>query len=105
MEFGKGDLVTCVKCGWVYGSCSLEYAEQAVREFNEYYYKCDKETQERYIGPATISLYEGCWCGSKKFRPFKEGDCPNGVTIGLVICEENSDAEGQGSPQSDPIRE
>ena len=83
-------LVTCAWCGWVHTSLSRERAEKAVVRFNQYYNGLSKQTQTELYGgrPAHIKHYEGCFiCGKKKFRAFKEADCPDGCTIQPVITD------------------
>jgi hypothetical protein len=64
-------------------------AQESVDRFNAYYETLTEEKKQDYYGgkSSTIANYEWCWCGNKEFRPFKEGDCPEGVTIGPVIYE------------------
>ena len=86
-------LVTCTKCGWVHSAVSREHAENEVAKFNEWFEKQPQETKDLFGGkPASVREYEGCMiCGRDKevtFRPFKEGDCPDGCTINPTIWEE-----------------
>jgi hypothetical protein len=85
------DLRTC-KCGRVYFGVSRAYAEAAVKRFNEYFDGLSPDTQRDFYGGnrSSIASYEQCWCGTsyKEFRPFKEGDCPDGVTMSPIIVEE-----------------
>ncbi len=85
-------LCTCNKCGWVHMAVTRGYAAQKVIEFNQYYDKLSEEKQQNFYGGkgATIGIYERCFsCGQtdEDFRPFKEGDCPGGVTIQPTIYE------------------
>lgn len=68
-----------------------DHAEEEVKKFNAYYDKLSPGKQQDYYGgkKATIALYERCFnCGAgATFRPFKEGDCPSGVTIQPTIYE------------------
>lgn len=83
------DLCTCTKCGTVHMAYTREQAEISVENFNRYYDTLTPELQKEYYGGkgASVLDYQQCWCGSKNFRAFKEGDCPEGVTIGPVIWE------------------
>lgn len=82
-----GPLVTCGKCGWVSIGVPLQYARDAVDEFNEYYDLQSRDTQELFGRRASLSTYLGCWCGSsyRDGRDYKQGDCPDGVTIGPIL--------------------
>jgi hypothetical protein len=67
------------------------YAEQQAKEFNEYFEAQDQATKDMFGNkPSTVSEYEGCFvCGlGATFRPFKEGDCPDGCTIQPTIYED-----------------
>jgi hypothetical protein len=65
-----------------------EYALDEVHRFNAWYIEQDEETQSHFVGPSMIEDYEVCrLCGENEFRPFEEGDCPDGCTIGPVIYE------------------
>lgn len=79
-------LVTC-RCGWVSMGVTLDYAQSAVKEFNDYYQTQPAEVQAHFGGPATLKQYLGCWCGAsfRDGRPFTEGDCPDGCTIGPML--------------------
>ncbi len=90
------DLVTCNACGWVHVAVTRAYAEQQVKEFNEWFNKQPEETRELFGGkPSTIATYDRCFlCGpGATFRPFKEGDCPTGCAIQPTIYEED---DGKG---------
>lgn len=84
-----GTSVTCLRCGWVYGSVSRAYAVNQVAEFNTYFATLSPEIQERYYGGkgATLDNYLTCWCGNsyKNFRESKPGDVPDGCTIGPIL--------------------
>ena len=92
------DLCTCLKCGWVYMAYTREKAQTEVDGFNAWYNEQPPETQEHYGNrPSSITRYEGCHCGSKEFRAYREGDCPRGVTIGPTIWEpETEEDSGDG---------
>lgn len=84
------EYVTCNKCGWVHMGVSREHAEDEVRRFNEYFDGLPVEKQEDYYGGKKSSVlnYEKCFrCGSnwENFRRSREGDCPDGCTIGPII--------------------
>lgn len=86
----KPQLVTCNKCGWVHAAVTRKEAEEAVKTFNEFYETLDAETKSHYGRPSSIERdYERCFfCGpGATFRPFKEGDCPDGCTIQGTIYE------------------
>ena len=84
--------ITCLRCGWVNAAVSRGYAEASVKRFNDYYDSISDEEQKSFGSRATVEGYEGCFaCGGKDFRAFREGDCPDGVTINPVICEELPD--------------
>lgn len=85
-------LCTCERCGWVYMGVTREYAQDEVQRFNDYFATLSEEIREMFGDkPSDIANYEGCRiCRNNKFRPFKEGDCPDGCTIGPVIYEQES---------------
>ena len=92
MKVGQGLLdmeVTCLNCGWVHMAMTREHAEEQIRLFRAHYDKMSYEDQGMYgHNPPTLDTYTGCnFCGGSKFRPFKDGDCPTGCTIGPVIYE------------------
>lgn len=80
--------VTCKACGWVYFGVTREYAENQVKEFNEWFDKQPVNVQSFYghCG-ASMDTYLNCWCGNeyKNFRDSKGGDCPDGVTISPIL--------------------
>jgi rubredoxin len=81
---------TCINCGWVHKEVSLEYAENEVARFNEYYDILTPKEQQDYYGGHRSSMdrYTRCFsCGEsyKNFRDYREGDCPVGVTIGPIL--------------------
>jgi hypothetical protein len=84
-------LITCNKCGWVHFGVTRAHAEAEVKKFNEYYETCDQETKDSFGGrPSRIDRdYDRCFvCGpGATFRPFEEGDCPDGCTIQGAIYE------------------
>lgn len=84
----KTDLVHCTKCKWTHFAVTREYAENQVKEFNEYFDKLTKKEQDLYYGGkgAHISSYEKCWCGNDEFEP--GNTAPDGCTIGPVIYED-----------------
>lgn len=61
------------------------YAEQEVSDFNAFYDAGDADLKSCYGGHSSLDNYR-C-CKQMELRPFKEGDCPDGVTIGPVIWE------------------
>lgn len=85
--------LTCNNCGWVHFAYTRQQAHYSINSFNQFYLNAPKETQEMYGGISRISHYEHCHrCGGsyKNFREYKEGDCPDGVTMSPIIREENS---------------
>jgi len=83
----KPEFCTCIECGWVYYTVTRAQATREVAKFNKYYRTLSKNDKKDFGGPSSIHSYEACWCGNDVFRPFKQGDCPNGVTIGPMIYE------------------
>ncbi len=83
--------VTCLNCGWVHMAVTREHAEEQIQLFRAHYDKMSYEDQGMYChNPPTLATYTGCnFCGKSKFRPFKDGDCPTGCTIGPVIYEDD----------------
>lgn len=80
--------VTCNKCGWVAFTVTRQYAEDAVKKFNDFYDSTDDKTRSCYGGKTSITHYEHCFfCGTEytNFRPFKDGDCPDGCTLQPII--------------------
>lgn len=80
--------VTCNNCGWVHMAVTRSYAVNQVKEFNDFYETLSTEYKCNYAGPASIGSYEKCfYCGGSylNFREFKEGDCPDGVTIQPIL--------------------
>lgn len=88
------NLVTCNSCGWVSFAVSREYAVNQVKEFNEYFDSLDAESKRLYGNQkADFDFYERCFrCGGSflNFRETKEGDCPEGCTIGPIIDRNDS---------------
>lgn len=82
--------VTC-KCGWVSFAVTKEYAENQVKEFNAWFETQSQETKDNYGGVGSdIHAYACQRCGNEDpgvYRPAVEGDCPDGCTIGPVICD------------------
>lgn len=85
------ELCTCNKCGWVHVAVTRAHAEEEVAKFAEYWETIDQETKDMFGGrPASVARdYDRCFfCGpGATFRPFKEGDCPDGCTIQPAIYE------------------
>ena len=83
------EMVCCNKCGWVHMGVSRAYAEAEVKSFNDYFNALSIRHQAYYNGHLScISNYETCdCCGNhwKDFRQAKDGDCPDGCTIGPII--------------------
>ncbi len=83
------DLVTCNNCNWVSFAVSREAAENAVKQFSDYFDSLTKEEQQQSYGGKTLGIggYKCIFCGGSSFRPFTEGDCPDGCTTNAVIVE------------------
>lgn len=79
--------VTCLKCGLVSMGVTKKHAENEVKNFNKYYDTLTKAEQKNYYGGRKSSIENYKCCSQMKLRPFKEGDCPDGVTLGPVIWE------------------
>ncbi len=90
------ELVTCLKCGTVAFRVTREFAEQAVKRFNEYFQTLTPDVQQECYGgiAASMALYEYCWCGNtgEGFREYREGDCPEGVTLSPIIIDQTTRA-------------
>lgn len=83
---------TCNKCGWVHFGVTREFAENEVKRFNDYFNTLTEDKQQKHYGGkcSSIAQYDRCFfCGNSytNFRDFKEGDCPDGVTLGPIIKE------------------
>lgn len=81
---------TCNKCGWVHFSVTRTYAEDQIKEFNDYFQTLSKEDQMLFYrgNLASISSYEECFrCGNnyKNFRDSVTSEIPNGSTIQPII--------------------
>lgn len=88
------DLCSCKKCGWVHMAMTQDQAVQAIDRFNAYFDTLTPEEQQDFYGgkKSSIQDYMRCHrCGNKDFRPYKEGDAPDGVTIGPIIWENPND--------------
>lgn len=69
---------------------TLAHAWAEVWRFNEYYNTLSTKEQVNYYGgkPASINQYLRCFfCGGfcSEMCEFKEGDCPDGVTIQPIV--------------------
>ena len=83
-------LITCNKCGWVHFPVTRAHAIAEVIKFNQWFDKQDQETKDSFGGKgSSVEKYDRCFfCGpGATFRPFKEGDCPDGCTIQGAIYE------------------
>ena len=82
---------TCGRCGWVHFGMSRKDAEEDVRRFNHFFDSETDEVREMYGNKRSeIRNYERCFfCHAPFtcFKPFKEGDCPDGVTMQPIIDE------------------
>ena len=84
----ESQTVICTKCYWTHFAVTRAYAENQVKEFNEYYNTLSKDQQDSYYGgkASTLGLYERCFCcGHNEFKP--GSTAPVGSTIGPVIYE------------------
>lgn len=84
-------LATCESCGWVHFVMSRADAESSVEQFNKYFDSLDEATQNEFYGGkrAGIDAYESCFCcRGTKFRDYRDGDCPVGVTLNPIITED-----------------
>jgi hypothetical protein len=84
------DLVTCNSCGWVHFAVTRQYAEEQVKSFNDFFDGASNDVKVLYGSPVTMRHYSRCaFCGGPhtNFRPFREGDCPDGCTIAAIISE------------------
>ncbi len=82
-------LVACNNCSWLHMEVSREFAENAVKEFNDYYNN-NAKARDFWNSPASLNTYEQCnHCGQsyKNFREAYETDGPKsgGFTIGPII--------------------
>ena len=84
--------VTCTHCSWVSMLVTREYANNQIKEFNEWFEKQSDATKKHYSNtPSTIKNYACLVCGKfGPYRDYQEGDCPEGCTIGPVIDDPNS---------------
>jgi len=89
------NLRTCRKCGWVHFSVSKKFAETEVAAFNAWLSTQPDSIKEQYPSRgAELSDYAFCdrcgqhWTGFCESLP---GDCPDGVTIGPIIFEEDEE--------------
>jgi hypothetical protein len=95
------DQLTCNNCGWVHFGVSREYVEKQTQEFGDYWDAADKETKESFWSRAVrgpmpdlfpraehalgYTKCQRCRGSYTNFRESKEGDCPNGCTIGPIL--------------------
>jgi ribosomal protein L37E len=80
-------IIECSKCGRHHFAVSKRYAQFAVKEFNRFFNKASKETQEAYNGPASLEDYKHCCrCGNTEFQ---EATGPGfvGQTLNPIIYE------------------
>ena len=100
--------VTCKQCGRVFMGVTLEYAQTAVKEFNDFIDGASDLVKEMYDNHrASIDSYLECFCCGNTYENFRdavEGDCPRGCTMSPILYfterspEENMLAE---SPHAD----
>lgn len=87
--------LTCGLCGWVHFPISREYAEQIVKDQNNFIEADGRPEDQRpyhYFQRATIEFYEHCHnprCHAHytEMKPSKPEDCPTGVTLQPIIVE------------------
>lgn len=88
------DLRTCLKCGWVHFGVTRQHAEDEVSRFNTYFDTLDQDGKDSFGNKkSSIRHYERCFFCSgpwTNFRPYLEGDCPEGVTIQPIIVEQEN---------------
>lgn len=85
--------VTCNECGWVHMEVSRAYAEQCIKDFNEYAATLAPEQRRSYYGRetpdiASIEDYEYCHLCAEPYTNFRDtvvGDAPDGSTLGPII--------------------
>ena len=84
------EYLMCPKDGWVHFAVTRKFAEQAVKEFNEYFKTLSKKDQKLYYGGkgADISSYDRCdLCGTSYENFVPATKVPFGSTIGPIIKE------------------
>lgn len=80
--------VICLRCGWVSFAVTKAEAEREIAEFNAYYASLSDREKASYGGPSSLDQYRCLRCGGSEFRQARDGDCPNGVTLNPVVCDE-----------------
>jgi hypothetical protein len=80
--------VTCLRCGWVSFAVTKAEAEREIAEFNAYFASLPEEQKARYTGPSSLDQYRCIGCEGSEFRQARDGDCPDGVTLNPVVCDE-----------------
>lgn len=86
--------VTCNKCGWVHFAVSAAYVKSWHDEWLEYWPTLDDEGKDAFglkDGPPTTDSYLHCFlCGGsyRNFRDSREGDSPEGSTIGPILARD-----------------
>lgn len=89
LELSRSNLRTCNKCGWVYMGVSMQYAKDEVARFNAFFDTLSRDIQEDLYGGkgSNLNQYLFCWCKNPhtNFREAKEGDCPDGCTLGPIV--------------------
>ncbi len=83
--------VTCLRCGRVSFAVSRADAEREIAEFNAYYASLSDREKANYGGLSSLEHYRCLQCGGSEFRQARDGDCPNGVTLNPVVCDEFAD--------------
>jgi hypothetical protein len=83
------NLVTCANCGWVHVLLTREQAQTGIDQFNAYYrtMSAGRRADCGWSKESSLYDYAHCYgCGSTEpMRWFKNGDCPQGVTIQPTI--------------------
>lgn len=80
--------VTCLRCGWVSFAVTRAEAAREIAEFNAYYDSLSDREKARYGGPSSLDQYTCLQCDGSEFREARDGDCPDGVTLNPVVCDE-----------------
>lgn len=86
----KLTVVECKHCGWNHMGVSRKYAEDEVKQFNEYFDTLSPEKQDLYYGgkKSSVASYEFCFgCGKPSDMQLPTRDIGDGHTIQSVIWE------------------
>lgn len=86
--FRAHQMRTCGQCGWVHFGITRKDAEAEVARFNAFYDASSPEAQSHYSGRSSMGNYDKCFrCGAPAIcmQPYRQGDCPEGCTIGPIL--------------------